>query len=575
MQIINSIRIFILLILPLSLFSQSSYIPTGFKEYDLIDRLEIKTGNTNLMYSNVKPFNRRLFTREVETIDSTTAAGNTYNLTETDKHNMKRFLMSNSEWSKPKDTYLQKNPFLKYFFKTKGNFYEVNDKDFSLIVNPVVQYQQMFEKSNGQNLFLNSRGFSIRGIVGKKVGFDLYVTDNQERDPLYVQNYIASRNGVPGARFYKNFKAAGGVDYFDARGSISFNASKYIDIQLGYDRNFIGDGYRSLFLSDFSANALFLKFNTRIWKFNYENLFMELLPDGDRVTGSKVLPRKYFRMNYLSLNATKWLNIGVFDAVMFGRKDRFDFQYLIPVMFLRPAESDIGSGDNALVGLNVKANIKKKVQLYGQLVVDEFLLREVFKSNGYWANKYGYQLGVKYPDAFGIKNLDIQIENNRVRPFTYTHNDSSFAATNVVSNFSHANNALAHPLGAGFQENIFIVKYQPLKQLFLTARAIYYKQGLDTAIGQVGSDSMSNFGTDIFRNYRNRPLGNFGYFIGSGNLAKSLNVSLLASYELMDNMFVDAGIQYRSFNLAKGGNSNTTVISIGFRWNMARRMFDF
>ena len=569
MQIIKSTRIILFFLLPFSLFGQSSYVPLGFKDYDLMDRLEIKTGNTNLMYSTVKPFNRRLYTREVENIDSIASevSGNPYNLTATDKHNMQRFLMSNSEWSKPKASYLQKKPFLKYFFKTPANFYEVNEKDFSIVVNPVVQYQQMFEKSNSQNLFYNSRGFSVRGVIGKKVGFDVYVTDNQERDPVYVQNYITARKSVPGVRFYKNFKAEGGVDYFDARGSVSFNASKYIDIQLGYDRNFIGDGYRSLFLSDFSANALFLKFNTRIWKFNYENLFMELLPDGARVGGDKVLPRKYFRMNYLSLNATKWLNIGIFDAVMFGRKDHFDFQYLIPVMFLRPAESDIGSGDNALVGLNIKANIKKKLQVYGQLVVDEFLLKEVFKSNGYWANKYGYQLGIKYPDAFGIANLDIQIENNRVRPFTYTHNDSSISATYVVSNFTHSNNALAHPLGAGFQENILIVKYQPLKQLFLTAKAIYYKQGLDT--------TNSNFGTNISKNYRDRPLGTYGYFIGSGDLVKSLNVNLLASYELMDNMFIDGSIQYRSFDRASLGNSNTTVVSLGFRWNMARRVFDF
>ncbi len=92
---------------------------------------------------------------------------------------------------------------------------------------------------------------------------------------------------------------------------------------------------------------------------------MELIPFAKRAHGNAVLPRKYFRMNYLSFNATKWLNVGVFDAVMFGRKDHFDFQYLIPVLFLRPAESDIGSGDNAIVGLTVKANIKKKVKCMG------------------------------------------------------------------------------------------------------------------------------------------------------------------------------------------------------------------
>jgi hypothetical protein len=313
-------------------------------------------------------------------------------------------------------------------------------------------------------------------------------------------------------------------------------------------------------MSDFSANNLFLKFNTRIWKLNYTNLFMELIPFGNKAAGNRVLPRKYFRMNYLAFNATKWLNIGLFDAVMFGRKDHFDFQYLIPVMFLRPAESDIGSGDNAVVGLNAKANIKNKVQVYGQLVLDEFLKSEIFKSNGYWANKFGYQIGVKYPDAFGVPNLDLQVESNRLRPFTYSHFDS-------VSDYSHTNLPLAHPLGANFQEYILMAKYQPFTKLFLTGRLITYTQGLDS-LG-------FNFGSNIGRNYNSRPR-NYGFNIGSGDKATCSLLSLLASYEVYENLFVDADLQLRQYTLASAGSKNSTLISLGVRWNMAtRRIFDF
>ena len=69
-------------------------------------------------------------------------------------------------------------------------------------------------------------------------------------------------------------------------------STKYIDVAFGYDKNFIGNGYRSLFLSDFGNNNLFLKLNTRIWKFNYQNLFMELhnadMPGGDKLIGKKI-----------------------------------------------------------------------------------------------------------------------------------------------------------------------------------------------------------------------------------------------------------------------------------------------
>lgn len=561
MQIIKSIRTLVFLLFPFASFCQSSYLPLNTKDYQLLDRLEIKTGNPNLNFSTIKPYNRRLVTKEVEDIDSIYAAGDSgsYNLTKVDEYNIQSFLMNNSEWSKPRDSYNSKKPIFNTFYKTKGNLYEVNTQDFFLAVNPVIQYQQMFEKGNSQRLFYNSRGISLRGMISRKVAFDFYLTDNQERDPLYVQQWIAAHSAVPGARYYKNFKAAGGVDYFDGRGSVSINASKYIDIQLGYDKNLIGDGYRSLFLSDFSGNALFLKINTRIWKFDYENLFMELVPDGPRVIGNELVPRKYFRMNYLSLNATKWLNVGIFDAVMFGRKDHFDFQYLNPVLFLRSAESDIGSKDNAVVGLNLKANIKKKVQVYGQLLLDEFQFHEMIKNSGYWANKYGYQVGLKYPDAFGIRNLDLQLESNRVRPFTYSHFDS-------VSDYTHFNQPFAHPLGANFQERIAIVKYQPLSKLYLQAKFIYYYQGLDFFD--------INYGSNIFRSYTTRNK-NYGYYVGDGDKAKSLNTSLLASYEWKENFFIDANLQHRTYKLDSGGNFPTTVFSVGFRWNMARRDFDF
>ena len=40
-----------------------------------------------------------------------------------------------------------------------------------------------------------------------------------------------------------------------------------------------------------------------------------------------------------------------------------------------------------------------------RLYFDEFKLSELKKNTGWWANKFGYQLGVKYPDAFGITIL--------------------------------------------------------------------------------------------------------------------------------------------------------------------------
>ena len=48
---------------------------------------------------------------------------------------------------------------------------------------------------------------------------------------------------------------------------------------------------------------------------------MELVPQTIAISsGDKILDKKYAAIHHLSINATKWLNVGLFDAVVFGRK---------------------------------------------------------------------------------------------------------------------------------------------------------------------------------------------------------------------------------------------------------------
>lgn len=116
----NSICTLVLVVLPLAALSQTSTIPMGTKDYDLLDRLEIKSGDSNLNFSTSKPYNRRLVTKEVQYIDSLQSAG-AIKLTEIDKYNIQRFLIDNNEWGTPGSEYLSKKVILKHFYKTPSN----------------------------------------------------------------------------------------------------------------------------------------------------------------------------------------------------------------------------------------------------------------------------------------------------------------------------------------------------------------------------------------------------------------------------------------------------------------------
>lgn len=556
MQIIKSFIKLIVFICPFTAIAQSTYLTQGSKEYHFIDRLEIKQQkNTDLNFSNLKPFNRRAIVEQAQLIDSARTA----RLTKVDEYNLKSLYMNNSEWvSNPADYFKSNRPVLKTFYKTKPNLFEVNTKDFFLVVNPVLQLQYGKESDNDATQYLNSRGVTIRGRIANKIGFSSTIIENQERGPSYFQDRVNGVKAVPGVGFYKPFKTTG-FDYFDARGYITFNATKYIDIQFGFDKNFIGNGYRSLLLSDWGNSYLFAKLNTKIWKINYQNIFMELVPQFKKRSDS-LLSRKYAAVHHLSMNVTKWLNVGLFEGIIFGRRDHYDFQYLNPIIFYRHIEGTIGSPDNALAGFDFKANIARRFQLYGQFLLDEFILSKVKNNPSNWVNKWAIQAGVKYIDAFGLKNLDLQFETNRVRPFTYSHNDT-------VANYTHYNQPMAHPLGANFQEFVGVLNYQPTPRWRVNARIIYYNQGLDS--------SGINYGANPLRDYTTRTMEE-GYHIGSGNKATCFNGTLNVSYELRENLFLEATLQQRNYKLESvPGTVNSTFISAGIRLNMFKRAYDF
>jgi hypothetical protein len=574
MQIIKSLLKLVIFICPVFATAQTTFIQQGDKAYQLLERMEIKAKtNSNFNFSNLRYFSRKVMMQEVMTADSLnkTMPADTKGasrLTPIDEFNLQSFYMNNAEWySGNKESFNSRKPVFNTFYKTKPNLFEVNSKDFFLAVNPMLQVTYGKESNNNNSVFLNSRGITVRGLIAKKIGFSSTLTDNQERGPAFFQSWANTYRAVPGVGFYKTFKGTG-VDYFDARGYITFSATKYIDIQFGHDKNFIGNGYRSLFLSDWGNSYLFLKLNTRIWKLNYQNIFMELMPQFT-TTGANVLDKKYQVMHHLSFNISKSINVGLFEAVTFGRKNHFDFQYLNPIIFLRPVESGNGSGDKAKVGFDFKANVANRFQFYAQFLFDEFVLGKLRNDKNNFVNKFGYQLGAKYIDAFGIPNLDLQGEINRVRPFTYSARDS-------VSNYTHYNQPMAHPLGANLQEFIGILKYQPVKKLYIYARAIYYYQGLDSA--------GFNFGANPFRGYNDgrpatiaEPLGRTtGYAVGGGVKGSCLNALLQVSYEVKENVFFDVSLQHRTYKAPLiNVNTSNTLITAGIRLNMWKRVYDF
>ncbi len=551
-----------LVLFPFVLFSQSANIPLNRDYYHLLDRYEIMSGKfSENFHSNVKPIQRVQLGGFIDSLYSNELFQE--NLSGRDRFNLQYLADDNWEWSK-NDESDSRNPFLKYIYRKKSDFLNVDQGDFDLHVNPVIYFSGGKESESDVTTYINTRGVDIRGSISKRLGFYSFISTTQAVYPNYVREWTARNGVVPSEGFWKEFKT-NGVDYFTARGYVSFDlVKKYVNAQFGFDQSFTGTGYRSMILSDFSPGYTYLKFNTKIWRINYTNLFAQTFADAFFTpTGSQdgKYPKKFIAAHHLSINITDNINIGLFESVVIGDStERFDISYLNPVIFYRALEHQGGSSENVIVGMDAKWNIGHSVSIYGQVVLDEFFLKEIKAGDGWWANKVGGQLGMKYINVIGINNLDLQLEYNVARPYMYAHKDT-------YTNYANYRQSLGHPLGGNFHEIVSIIRYQPLNRLFLTAQMNIANYGDDT--------KNTNWGKDVMKSYNSREQ-EYNNKIGQGVATDLFYGDLTASYMWKHNLFFDVRIVYRNLSSEIDEmSSNTTYFSGSMRWNIAKKIHDF
>ncbi len=390
----------------------------------------------------------------------------------------------------------------------------------------------------------NTRAAIFQGGLGKNLNFYSVVYENQGRFADYFNRYAESiRPGnegaaiIPGRGIAKPFMGQG-YDYPVAEGYLSFSPGKFFNLQFGHGKNFIGDGYRSLLLSDNASPYPFFKLNTTFWKIKYTNTWMSLRDVRPEVTGEDSYRTKFMANHYLSYNVTKRLNIGFFESVMWENDNNrgFDLNYLNPIIFYRAIEFSTGAqAGNAIIGLTGKYKWNNNFLTYGQWLIDEFSSTDVFGGEGSWKNKHGFQVGAKYFNAFNIQDLHLQLEYNQVRPYTYSHNT-------ITLNYGHANQSMAHLWGANFRELVAIARYKT-GRYYGHVKAIYGERGFDFL------ENGAYYGGNIYRTEEDRPFET-GVEIGQGNTTQSFFSQAEVGYIVnpVTNLKFFGSFIYRNFN---------------------------
>ncbi len=431
--------------------------------------------------------------------------------------------------------------------------------------------------SNLDVTYNNTRAAILQGGLGDDLNFYSVVYENQGRFADYYNRYAESLRPygadpaiIPGRGIAKEFMGQA-YDYPVAEGYLSYSPGKFLNLQFGHGKNFIGEGYRSLFLSDNATPHPYFRLNTTFWKLKYTNLWMSLRDVRPEVEAGGAFRTKYMASHYLSYNVTKRLNLGFFESVIWDNSnDRgIDLNYINPVIFYRAIEFSTGPrAGNAIMGLAARYKWSDRFNMYSQWLIDEFSSADIFGGEGSWKNKLGFQLGAKYFDAFSIPELFLQLEYNQVRPYTYSHNT-------ITLNYGHNNQSMAHQWGANFRELIGIARYR-YERYYGHLKLIYGERGYDFNT----PEDDAYYGGDIYRSERQRALDS-GVRIGQGNTVNSFYAETEVGYIVnpVTNLKFFGSFIYRNFesqmNTPATFNNTTYWLNIGLRTDIFNWYFDY
>ena len=362
----------------------------------------------------------------------------------------------------------------------KKHLIEVKGSNYSLTISPVADLAmgKDREDTNIRKLFQNTRGVFIEGDLLKNFSFSTSIFENQGRFSNYESSYYSSvgelypnqsagkyttQNAViPGSARTKPFNIDG-FDYAYATGNIIYRPHRSITLSAGNTSHFIGDGYRSLLLSDNSVPAPFIRGTFRLsdkLQFNYLRMrLFNLMRRPVSTTVESYYESKAYSVNYLTFKPNQKFSVSLFEGVIWSRGDSIVSRPAHP-MFYNPVPLISGlilpdSVVNSVIGVDLSVPFHKGQRVYGQFAIGNLD-----------PEKIAFQLGYRGYNIFGTRDLMVQLEYNNVSSEMYQSNNQRL-------NYSHYNLPMAHVKGNSFQEFVFRCNYE-WKRLYADLKTIYY-----------------------------------------------------------------------------------------------------
>ena len=285
---------------------------------------------------------------------------------------------------------------------------EIRGDDYYITIDPIIigSMGKNLNDTNVRTLFQNTRGIHVEADLFKNFSFSTSLYENQARFNHYESNYYSSvgelypntssgynsQNAVvPGAARTKPFKNDA-FDYAYAVGYFVYSPIKPIQISLGNNPQFVGEGHRSLLLSDNSINSPYFRIN---WKlspnFNFTYLRSKHTNLMRRPNSSSVesyYESKGYSVNYLTYKPTDKINVSLFESGNWNRGDSITSTsshplYYNPIPLIAGLALEGKNEVSSILGINVGWQLLDKHRIYGQVAFTDFNTKKAAVQFGY------------------------------------------------------------------------------------------------------------------------------------------------------------------------------------------------
>ncbi|MEK6571346.1 MAG: capsule assembly Wzi family protein, partial [Bacteroidota bacterium] len=332
---------------------------------------------------------------------------------------------------------------------------------------------------------LGELGFRVRGTLYDRLGFYLQASNGQRfsGDPQF---------GRLDNRLKANTKFQEKGKYFDfTTGYLAYDVD-WLRLTLGREQLLWGMGYGDrLVLSSNTIPFDFGKIDLRYKSLHYSFLSGSVV--GKDSLGRQ-LSSKYISAHRLEFDLFSRLRIGFSEMALYSSRPP-NFSYLNPLAFLASADSaaDPEGTSNTFLGIDLEILPVKNVRVTGSFLIDDLnfeTLGQVGNDVRGNDNKFGWQAGILWTDAFGVPNLSLTSEYTRINPFVYSHRS-------VANSYSHRDSPLGPLLQPNSDEWLFGFDVDLTYRLTLSGQIRFQRTG-ENIVNSRGV-LIYNAGSDILR----------------------------------------------------------------------------